>query len=90
MFHENHPLLNISHKIVENYIIVFLKLFGEKRFLNPVKVFPGSIKSINPIQKDPHIIESYVCILKIFIFMFLLLINALIFFGICCTPKLSK
>ena len=65
----------------------FLKLFDEKRFVNSVKVFPLSIKSINPIQKYPHIIESYACILKIFVLMFLLLINALISFGICSTPK---
>ena len=68
----------------------FLKLFGEKRFVNLVKVFPASIKSINPIQKYPHIIESYACILKIFVFMFLLPINVLISFGICYTPKESK
>ena len=41
-------------------------MFGEKRFVNSVKVFPASIKSINPIQKYPHIIESYACILKMF------------------------
>ena len=68
----------------------FLKLFGEKRFVNLVKVFPASIKSINPIQKYPHIIESYACILKMFVFMFLLPINVLIYFGICSTPKESK
>ena len=71
-------------------IISFLKLFGEKRFVNSVKVFPASIKSINPIQKYPHIIESYACILKIFVFMFLLLINVLTSFGICSTPKESN
>ena len=48
------------------------KLFGEKRFVNSVKVFSESIKSINPIQKYPHIIELHDCILKIFVFMFLL------------------
>ena len=67
-----------------------LKLFGEKRFVNSVKVFPTSIKSINLIQKYLHIIESYACILKIFVFMFLLPINVLISFGICSTPKESK
>ena len=51
--------LNIGHKIVQNYIIIFLKLFGEKRFVNSVKVFSANIKSINPIQKYPYIIESY-------------------------------
>ena len=45
-----------------------LKLFGEKRIVN--LVFPASTKSINPIQKYPHIIESYAGILKIFVFMF--------------------
>ena len=44
-----------------------LKLFGEKKIVNSVKVFPTSIKSIKPIQKYPHIIESYACILKIFV-----------------------
>ena len=48
-------------------MLFFSKLFGEKRFVNSVKVFPASIKSIKPIQKYPHIIESYACILKIFI-----------------------
>ena len=67
-----------------------LKLFGEKRFVNSVKVFPTSIKSINLIHKYLHIIESYACILKIFVFMFLLPINVLISFGICSTPKESK
>ena len=32
-------------------MIVFLKLFGEKRFAKSVKVLPASIKSINPMQK---------------------------------------
>ena len=85
----NH-FLSISHKIVSNYVISFLKLFGEKRFVNSVKVFPASIKSINPTQKYPHIIRSYACILKMFVFMFLLLINVLISFVICSTPKESK
>ena len=68
----------------------FLKLFDEKRFVNSVKVFPLSIKSINPIQKYPHITKSYACILKMFVLMFLLLINFLIYLGMCSTPKLSK
>ena len=48
----------------------FLKLFGEKRFVNSVKVFLLSIKSINPIQKYPHITELYACILKMSVLMF--------------------
>ena len=70
----------------------------KKRFVYWVKVFPASIKSIKPIQKYTHIIESYACILKIFAVMFLLckaedevrLINALISLGTCSTPKESK
>ena len=75
-----------------------LKLFDEKRFVKSVKVFSANLKSINPIQKYSHIIESYACILKIFVAMLLFyeaedkgrLIDALISFGICSTPKQSK
>ena len=75
-------------KIISSFSI---KLFGEKIFVNSVNVFPSSIKSINPIQKYQHIIESYACILKIFVVMDKERpINALISFGICSTPKLSK
>ena len=76
------------------YHFFLFKLFGEKKKKKNLqirfKVFPATIKSINPTQKYPHIIESYVCILKIFFFMFLLLINVFIPFGICSTPKESK
>ena len=91
-FHKSctQSFLNIYHKIVLNYVIISFKLFGEKRFLNSVKVFLTSTKSINIIQKYPRIIESYACFLKMFVFMFLLPINVLISFGICSTPKLSK
>ena len=41
-------------------------LLGEKRFVNLVRVFPLSIKSIKPIQKCPHITELFACILKMF------------------------
>ena len=71
----------------------FLKSLGEKR-LYSAKLLPLSIKSINAIQKYPHIIESYACILKIFVLIFLFcegrLINFIISLGICSTPKLSK
>ena len=45
---------------------------------------------INPIQKYPHITESYACIIKMFAIMFFLLT---IFFSsseICSIPKESK
>ena len=47
--------------------------FSRKRFVYSVKVFPLNIKSIKPIQKYPHITESYACILKIFVLMLLFL-----------------
>ena len=71
-------------RIISSFL---LKFFGQKRFINSIKVFPTSIKSIKPIQKYLHIIESHARILKIFVFMFLLLINILGSFGICSTPK---
>ena len=82
-------------KIISSF---FLKLFGEKRFVYSVNVFPASIKSIKSIQKYKHIIESYARILKIFILMFLLckaddegrLINALISLGISYRLKESN
>ena len=74
-------------KVISSF---FLKLFCEKKIRKSVKVFPASIKSINPIEKYPHIIESNACILKIFVFMVLLLINVFISFEICSIPKESK
>ena len=50
-----------------------------------------SVKSINPIQNYPHIIELYAYILKIFLMIFcLFLINFLISLEICSTSKLTK
>ena len=71
-------------------ISFFLKLFGKKRFVYSVKVFFASVKLIKPMPKYPHITESFACILKMFVLMFLLLINVLISSGICSIPKLSK
>ena len=56
------------------------------------------MKKDTKIQKYIHIIESYACILKIFVILFLSceaenegqLINVLISLGISSTPKLSK
>ena len=57
----------------------------------PVSVLPTSIKSMNPIQKYPHITELFACTGKMFPFMLLFPINSLISSGTCCsTPKLSK
>ena len=71
-------------KIISSFLS---KLFGEKRLVKSVKVLRLSIKSINPIQKYLHIIESYSCILKILATTIDLSINILISFGIGSTPK---
>ena len=42
---------------------LFLKLYGKNKLIKFVKLFPLTIKSIIPMQKLPHIIESYGCIL---------------------------
>ena len=42
------------------------------------------------MQKYPHIIESYACILKMFATILDLSINILIYFGKCSTQKLSE
>ena len=63
----------------------------KERFVNSNKVFLASIKVIKPIQKNPHNIESYACILKIFAVVDKeRSVNALISFGINATPKESK
>ena len=71
-------------------MIIFLKLFGKKRLVKSVKLLPLNIKSINLLQKYPHITESYACILITFVTVLLLLMNFLTSFGMCSTPKLSK
>ena len=54
-------------------------------------VIPVSTKSISPKQKYPPIIESYVCIVKIFVFISEERpMNVLISFGIFTSPKESK
>ena len=67
-----------------------MKSFGEKRLGKSVKLLSYNIKSMNPIQKYPHITESYAFILKMFACAFLLPINFPISFGMCSAPKLSK
>ena len=74
-------LLIKKFKIISSFLFI-IKLFGKKRFVNSVKVFTASIKPTNPIQKYALIIESYACILKIFVVMFLLSINVFISLGI--------
>ena len=65
-------------------------MLGENKLVYSNRLLPFNIKPINPIQKYPHIIESYACILKIFVVIFLMPINFLISCGICSTLKPSK
>ena len=55
-----------------------------------VSFLPASIKSMNPMEKYPHITESFHCSRKMLAFMFLFPINYLITSETCSTPKLSK
>ena len=75
--------LKLCHHFLKNYLV-------KKKLQISVKFLPLSIKSINPIQKYSHIIESYACILKTCVTTVDLSINFLISFGMCSTPKLSK
>ena len=59
-------------------------------WLKKIRLLRLSMKSIDPIQKCPHITESYACSLKIFAIMFSLLKKFLSSFGMCSAPKLSK
>ena len=69
---------------------MFLKMSGEKRLLNSVKLLPLSIKSINPLHRYSHIPESYACILKLFVIIVDPAINFLISFEMCSTSELSR
>ena len=59
-------------------------------FVKSVNFLPASIKSMNPMQKYPHITESFACTRKMLAIMFLFPRIFLISLGTCSTPKLSK
>ena len=46
----------------------FLKSQGKNKLVQSIKVLPAIMKSMNPLQKYPLIIESFPCILNIFVF----------------------
>ena len=46
-------------------------------FVKSVSFLAASIKSINPMQKYPHIIESFACTRKMLAFIFLFPTNSL-------------
>ena len=68
----------------------FSKPQGENMLVKPAKVLPARIKSINPKQKYPHIIESFAYTRKMLAFMFLFSINISISSGMYSTSKLLK
>ena len=74
-------------KIISSF---FFKSEGENKFVKSVNFLPDNIKSTNPMEKYPHITESFACIRKMLDTMFLFPINFLISLGICSTPKLSR
>ena len=57
--------------------------------LKSTKVLPASIKSMNPMQKYPHI-ELFPCTRKKLALIDFVPIKSLISSGTCSTPKLSK
>ena len=59
-------------------------------FAKSVNFLPASIKSMNSLQKYPHITELFVCTRKMLVIMFLFPTIFLISSGTCSTPKLSK
>ena len=59
-----------------NTILSFLLyLLGENKFVYSTKLLPFNMKSINPIQKYPHVVESYAYILWVFFVICLFLMN---------------
>ena len=62
----------------------FLYFLGENKFVYSNKLLPFNMKSIYLIQKYPHSIELYGCILFLFSMSFI------ISFGISLTPKWSR
>ena len=86
-FYTYYVLLIKYFKIISSF---FFKLEGENKFVKSVNFLPDNIKSTNPMEKYPHITESFACIRKMLDIMFLFPINFLISLGICSTPKLSR
>ena len=64
--------------------------WGENMLVKSVSFLPARIKSMNPMQKYPHITELFACTQKMLDIMFLFPINSSISSGTCSTPKLSK
>ena len=65
----------------------FLKSWGENMLVKRVGFLPAGIKSVNAMQKDPHITELLACTQTMLAIMFLFLTIFLISSGICSTPN---
>ena len=59
-------------------------------FVKSISFLRASIKSINPMQKHPHITELFTYTRKMLAFMFYFPTNSLISLGKCSTPKPLK
>ena len=71
--------------------LFFLKSSGENKLkVKSVIFLSASIKSMNPMQKYPHITELFARTQKMFVFMFLFPLNSLISLETFSTLKLSK
>ena len=94
IFDATHICFTYAYILFQNQLRItlsfFLKLCDENKFEQSVKVFSLNIKSINPMQKYPHIFDSWICILKIFFTILLLPINLFISSEMCSARKLSK
>ena len=50
-------------KYLNTILSFFLYSFGENKIVYSNKLLPFIMKSITPLEKHPHITESYACIL---------------------------
>ena len=64
--------------------------YDKTNLYNLAKLLPFNMKSVNPIQKYPRIIESYACILFNIRYNTFTSYEFLTSFGTCSTPKLLK
>ena len=77
-------------KIIQNYFVILFKTVWPECVCKICQFLSLNIKSINLMQNYFHIIQSEVCIFKIFVMIFLLPLTFLICFGMCSTLQLPK
>ena len=82
---------NDNFKINKITICLFFSFYqGENKLVKSVNFLPANIKSMNSMQKFPHITELFACTWKMLAFMFLFPIKFLISSGTRSTAKLLK